>query len=309
MKDLAQQRTYLERLRLHLGYSSRKPLVQDIADLLDLSPASVYGRFNGTTALSMDEYIAIRDHFRYRHQPDGKDYAFAMTSVRELSRMDVELRATLDAGDKLYFGSTEIPVFYLFLFPPLAALKLHYWLHRSAGDPNLPLRPFRYERAAFAADPFYRDMVALTAVYEDIVREEIWMPGMLDNLCAQLVGLRERGLVEAATDALLRRSMDTLLLYLNDSFADPVYASRTAWYNEQSSTNGRVLREGDGRRIVYLTGTDLLIYKHTSVALYDDFWHIWERQRRFAVPLTTGSHRDRQAFFAGMRRRVVSLLD
>ena len=298
------QQQFFKQLQAHLNYPSGKRLAIEIAALLGRSQSSIYGRMSGKTVLTMSEYIAIRDHYRFIYHPDGKAREFAMTSVRELGSMARELQATLEAGDRLYFGSTEIPVFYLFHFPLLAALKLHYWLHRSAEDPEAPLDPFDYREADFERSDRYQQMRALATCYERIPREEIWMPGMLDNLCAQLVGLREQGLIEPPLAARVVEQLYALTDYLNKSFYQSAYANRTVWYNEQSNTNGRVLREGEGRRIVYLTGTDLLIYKHTNPMLYQDFLHIWERQRLFAVPLTHGSARDRRAFFSGVRARI-----
>lgn len=296
-------------LRTRLPYPNWKPIVRDTMRLLALkSEKQAYQRIRGTVRLTYEEGALLAQHYKLALRLDHSDEPpWAIGSVHEVPRLHEELTDALRSGDRLLFGSTEIPVFYLFEYPVLTALKLHFWQHYASEEHYLPVPPFTYTPDAFEADPTYRHLRSCAALYRQIPREEIWMIGMLDNLLYQLITLHEQQAIAPELTASILATVDELIDTLYRTLADPAFGQlATVHYNEQSSTSGRVVRVNAARDTIYLTGVDLHITKVVHPQLYAFYAEEWRRQcgPGRATVLSGRGRRDRELFFRRLRIRT-----
>src|ERR1700761_749406 len=137
------------RLAAHLS------LVNEIADLLNISNDSAYRRIRGEKAVSIDELIILCSHFKI-----SLDQLFHLKtdtilfSGKFINTADFDfdlylgdilrLLTYINSFDRkeLFFMSKDIPLFHHFNFPELAAFKSFFWMKTILQYPSYNKRPF-----------------------------------------------------------------------------------------------------------------------------------------------------------------------
>ena len=298
------QPEYFQLLLRRSGNRHLSEMVPTLGKLLKTSPAGIYKRARGHTALKFDELIALGRHFGvypdHRTTDDGREVDTGFLDVPgRLEAVAREVQAIRQSGDEIRYGSTEIPVFYLFGYPALSMVKQQLWQH-------VPRREVRYEMPPFPTE--LPPTKLLRSVYEDyraIPRREIWGTGMLDNLLAQITYLQDTAAlsVEHPLYETIFVELDQLLDELrhlgSQSEDGPI-----VYYNMFNYATNFILRVSSNRTQVYIPGrrAGFFRYTHSSVTL--GFRQDWQDKAATLGRFSELSPRDRGHLFRNLRRRI-----
>lgn len=155
---------------------------------------------------------------------------------------------------RISVASSDMPVFYLFARPELAALKLYSFALETSKHTAKPLRLGDYLREH--ARDFERTS-ALSRGYLALGAVEIWSRTPLDNFLRQLLNLVELGLLPEAAD--VERAFDALMGLLEDVHRMIELGERASGQpfgvlcNEIHYTNSLILQEHPSASVLYAT--------------------------------------------------------
>lgn len=139
------QKQLIEKLRNSI--SPKINLAEELADFLEISADSAYRRLRCETAFTIDEAIAISDHYNlpdlmggslnaktvsFRMNPLGNDENSFSDYLRVLYK-DIQWVRQKD-NPIINYAAEDIPVFYHFFFPSLARFKMMYWNKSILGN-------------------------------------------------------------------------------------------------------------------------------------------------------------------------------
>ena len=140
--------------KLKLATPSNQKLVDVLADLLEVSNDSAYRRLRCETAITMDEYVKICEHFHIPLEISGPEtttqavFHFTLLSEEEnnteeyLKKVLGALQAIHQSKGKIYYATEDIPLFYYFMFPELTEFKLFFWKKSILDDARFQEKDF-----------------------------------------------------------------------------------------------------------------------------------------------------------------------
>lgn len=130
-------------------------LADEIAELLNVSADSAYRRLRGETNISLDEAVAICNHFkvpfsafteslaglvtfRYKQLNDDEESLF-----RYLKGLEETLDMMLLANEKkIIYGMVDIPILHQLGFREIGCFKMYYWMRALMGVKSLEDKKF-----------------------------------------------------------------------------------------------------------------------------------------------------------------------
>ena len=148
----AKQVQFVEKLKL--ATPTNQKLVDVLSDLLEVSNDSAYRRLRCETAISMDEYVKICEHFRIPLDISGPEttsqavFHFTLLSEEEnnteeyLKNVLGSLQAIHQSKGKIFYATEDIPLFYYFMFPELTEFKLFFWKKSILDDARFQEKNF-----------------------------------------------------------------------------------------------------------------------------------------------------------------------
>lgn len=188
-------------------------LVDELADLLQVSTDSAYRRIRGETALTFDEIVLLCNHFQlsfdsftsstsgsvtFKYNPINEDEASFERYLRNILN---DLRKIQSFEQKqITFAAEDIPIFHHFRFNELTAFKIFYWNKSILNSPLLEGKKF---------DPAVIDTELVNAareildLYTEIASIEIWSDDTVNSTLKQIEFYWEAGVFRSKEDALL----------------------------------------------------------------------------------------------------------
>lgn len=191
---------------------SNVSLVDDIADLLNISNDSAYRRLRNETELSLDETYKICKHYRisadsvfskqtnsvtcnYIKLTDSEEnfenYLLSLENqLKQLSKID---------NSKIIYAAEEVPIFHSFFTEKLASFKLFYW-QRSV------LNIASYQAKKFDWDVIPQKLLTITeninTLYLKVPSIEIWTIDTIQTTVKQIEYYFESGAFKHKEDAI-----------------------------------------------------------------------------------------------------------
>lgn len=178
-------------------------LVNEIADLLELSIDSAYRRLRGETEFSLSEVVTLCNHFHisfdsfYAAQGGSVHFRYNLPgNTSEGFQQFIEhirdgLQMLKKAPERrVFYVADDIPLFLLFAFPELAWFKCYYWMRSVMNVPE-------YQQG------FFEDVVAppqlmaagqeILEAYRIVPSTEIWSEQTLNSILKQIDFYQESG--------------------------------------------------------------------------------------------------------------------
>jgi hypothetical protein len=196
-------------LRSALPHSAS--MVDELCDLLKLSTNSVYRRINGEIRLTIDELELISNFFRLsldslcRGDTNSVTFDFSpMANEKNFGNYILSIIHDLETIRKhekgmVFYAAEDIPLFYNFFNPVLAAFKIFYWERSVMNVPelqNLKFNPLRVgEEILSIGKKLYLAYAAVPSI-------ELWTEMTPMSLFKQIEFYWESGLFESREDAL-----------------------------------------------------------------------------------------------------------
>ena len=233
--------------------------VAETAAWLGISKSAYYRRRRGEMLFSAYEVIALSQRFGLAVVPqDAPQFDFAVPlaadatfdEARYLHQLESAAAAFPDAAAvDVLVSATDIPIFYLFAEPDLAALKRYlFGLAIDASE----ARRFSLPVARREHAEFVHRAATLSKTYVKTRREEAWGPSPLRSLLYQVLLLVESAAITRndceAVLAAIERVIDRIGAQLTSSESDN--SRLKLWQNRLHATSSIIcMRAGEAGRL------------------------------------------------------------
>jgi len=224
---------------------SNVSLVDDIADLLQISNDSAYRRLRNETELSLDETYKICKHYRisidsvlsnkgdsvtcnYIKLTDSEENFdnYLISLLNQLER----LQKSEDA--KIIYAAEEIPIFHSFFSKELASFKLFYWQRSVLNIPAYQSKKFDWdvisEKQLELCDKIHH-------TYLKIPSTEIWTDDTINTTIKQIEYYFESGAFKDKEDAVLVLQDLKKMAQAINSYAEDENKSKNISFNLYNS--------------------------------------------------------------------------
>lgn len=299
-------------------------LVNEVADVLELSTDGAYRRIRGESSLSMDEYIVLSNHFNIaQHAATTEKKGVAQISYSPLATHESletylasvysDLTAiTANENHGLIFTAEHIPIFHYFRFPHLRDFKLFYWSKSVLNAPTLKNKKF--DPALIPANAI--DLSEkIFDIYTRVNSTEIWTEDTITGMLRQLEFFWETGNFETAAQAMaVCRDLEQMLKMIeqyaetgrknNPFHAAPASSRFNLYYSEVMIGNDCIkVHSGDMERVYLIYNTfNAIITSDKDFCAEIDLWI--NNLVKKSISLSGMGEKQRRLFFDRMYARI-----
>lgn len=300
-------------------------LAKSIGPLLNLGNSNLYKRLRGEVAFSADELTTLARHFsisldQFLLNRSGNARLYfpamhtpvssALTYLKQIRQHLILANHLPDA--RLFYATTEIPMFHYFKYPELTAFKLYIWQRTTWQDHGA-----KHAKCSFIQYPDageIRDLCAeLLDLYAALESCEFWPVHLLENTCNQIEFLiYEGGFASDSPPAVLYRQLLNLVDWqqaMAESGRKPDSRGReqapfTLYHNEIAHTNNTFLLKTPDYRQVFFT-FDNPNYGTSVDPAFCDYTENWfAKLQRSSIRISQEGEKQRLRFFSALRRRM-----
>jgi len=300
-------------------------LVDEIAELLNISNDSAYRRIRGEKGISFEEVRTLCSHFKISldqfFQVNSDSVIFTGRSISPSHNFDVYLKTILsqfqflNSFDKrdLYYVNKDIPIFHYFNFHKLAAFKFFFWMKTLLQYPL-------YAKNLFVADEFMESLQntagKIVDEYNKIPSQEIWNIENINATISQIEYYRNTKVFASEQDVAdlynelemainhIERQAELGYKFPNDGKYTNPKASYKLFVNEfilGDNTSLAILNE---IKVVYVNHSVLnIMWTRDTIFTDSIFQHIQNIIRKSTLISDVGE-KDRSLFFGSMRERI-----
>ncbi len=244
-------------------------LVNEIAEILELSSDSAYRRLRGETSLTIDEVSKLCNHFKVGFDifsGQTGSVSFNFDQMHDIEGYRIYLNDILDTlinlaksdNSELYYAAIDIPIFHHFNYPELSAFKTFYWLHDILNEPTF--ENLKFNKSLIPADLIDIEKKIYKA-YCQLPSIEIWTPATLNSSIAQIEFYHDSGLFENKEVALmlcnqLEEEIKTIQKQAElgaKNIENPITDNFKLYYCEIEIGNNCILTKKADNKTVYLS--------------------------------------------------------
>jgi len=319
------QLNFISRIRemLPKNYS----LVDEIADLLDVSKDSAYRRIRGETALTIDEIVILCNRFKISLDSFLQDDLGSVTFgygrvecsekgfINYLESIANDLERISKAEQKeIYYAAEDIPIFHHYRFPGLAKFKMFYWMKSVLNVPDLEKQKYN---PALINDEILDIGKRIQELYTSIPSVEIWTDVTIISLLKQIEYYWETGLFRSRDDAIsvcneaaeefefINHQAELSTKYLKEADKFTNENNFALYYSDIEINNNCILVTANDMKVVYLTHNTFNKISTTNVRFCEDTYDWFRNLIKKAVLISGVSEKQRVQYF----RKVNSWLD
>jgi hypothetical protein len=200
--------------QLKSAMPSNISIVDELADLLNVSNDSAYRRMRGETSLTIDEIAIICKKFKisfdsFIQQEDSAyvNFKYNPMGVNNTGFQDyftgmlADLEHVAKFEDKqIIFAAEDIPVFHHFAYPELTSFKMFYWNKSIIGAPGFEDKKFSLDAINYELKDIAKSILE---TYSHIPSIEIWSDDTVNSTFKQIEFYWDSGIFESKETALL----------------------------------------------------------------------------------------------------------
>lgn len=318
------QITFLKEIKSKLP--QHLALVDVLAEQLNISNDSAYRRIRGEKHLAFDEIQILAAHFKIsldsflrlekdalifwgknidRHSFDFENYLQGI--VRQLEYF-------MSANEKqMFYLNKDIPIFYHFMFPELAAFKCYFWSRYNLNYPQ-------FNKGQFLIDDFI-DIFNSTGrkisdLYLKIPSTEIWNLDCINTTIRQIDYYRESRIFKSQQDIetvykCLEKLVDHIELQVEYGYKFPFGAPEQhdkvkyhVYINEFVLGDNTIMAELDGAKMVFLNHNVINYLMTNNPEFVTYTFETLKILLKKSTLISEISEKDRQLFFHNLRQRI-----
>jgi hypothetical protein len=303
---------------------SHVSMVDEIAQILEVSTDSAYRRIRGEKPLSVDELYKLCMRFQISVDQLFKSESLIFTGsfIHPGSfRFDQYLQSAIQhlkymAGfkhRKMFYLCKDVPLFHHFYFREVAAFKHYVWLKGIFNDPGFANKKFSLKD--YPDELFQLGRQALN-IYNEIDSVEIWNIESINSSLRQIDYYHDSGMFEDEKEVMMiYEAFERLIAHL-DKMAGVGYKFNV---NEAESASSGTLQMylnemiiGDNSILVQLDNTKLGFIIHTvinimttrDVRFCDNMYESMQNITKKSTLISSVSERERSRFFKYLRQRI-----
>jgi transcriptional regulator with XRE-family HTH domain len=248
---------------------SNLSLVDELADLLQVSPDSVYRRLRGETALTIEEVSWICKKYRIsfdsllNNSLDNIAFSYPPLHTYEdfrqywLNIIGMMQKMKLAPNRQITYVADDIPISYHFLYPEHTAFKMFYWMQLLLKDTEISGKKFTFDLIKPELLEWAKQIHTL---YCEIPSIEIWTDESPNSTFKQIEFHWESGLFADQKEAILviEQYLDILKHIQKQAeigkkiYLDQPRASFDLYFSEIQVGNNCVLMQAGNTQLAYV---------------------------------------------------------
>lgn len=299
--------------------------VHEISELLGISYDSAYRRIRGEKELSLEELkticlhfdISVDELFSYK----SNHVIFNSLAIGE-NGFDIEqwLQSLLAAikminsakEKEIIYAAKDIPVFYFFEFPEIAAFKIYFW-----NKALIPASGYENKKLVLEApEELYESGRKLLAHYVKIPTTEIWSEETISSILRQIEYCYVSGFFTHTDDVYrLCDVLDTWLSHVQNqaelgfqflygNAQEGIENSFKLFHNEVLVTDNTILVNTDGQKISYNTYNVINQLITTNPMFCNQVENSLRNLMRKSTMISGTSEKERYRFFNILREKI-----
>lgn len=328
MDSFFAQQSLFEEIKQKLPESTN--LAGSIGEVLNVSIDSAYRRLAGKTSITLDESILLAEKFnvdlsaliskdrgtisfeRRFSLKSENDIAIHLKEMAEMMKIQIEH----SAGPAIY-TTKDIPVFYQFKFPELAAFKIFCW-HRGLNTSEEIKSKFNPAETIKNYSNLFKSVEEL---YSKVPTIEIWSEISILSFIRQLQYYYDSGLMGNKEMALLLCDQHQQVFDLVKEQArlgsklhnmENVPKSNTSfelYFNELFVMDNSVLANLNNGK-VFINSYSNFNYIHTYDQQFCEDVEMWlNNQMKRSVKLSSSREKERNQFFKNINKELNLLIE
>jgi len=315
--------------KIFTQFTKKSDAINTIADTLSMSRDSVYRRVRGTTLLTPDEIKQLSIKFRisldsliynehdivlFQYRPQNRPITsyeeYLKDIVKDLTRMN-EM-----PNHRMYYATTEIPLFYFLAIPELRAFRMYFWGKMVWELPYLQDLKFSFDIIPQSAHVLAEEIVR---IYMNMPSTEVWSINILDNTINQVNYMVNTGAFKNINDAIMIADKLTEFVALLKLMAEKgkkghskaaIEASHVEfdlYQNEILHTNNTVLATSDDLSVVFTSFADPNFVKSVDQKFGKNTQEWFQKLMARSVSISITSERQRQWYFNVLNNKIKAL--
>ena len=301
-------------------------LVDEVAELLNISNDSAYRRIRGEKTIALDELRVICNTYHISLDQllfiQNNTVIFSGNKVDSVSFgfneylkdiiHNLELFKSL-SNPHIYFYNKDIPIFHFMPFPELRAFKFFFWKRTLLGYSELAKQQFNGLGTDEESAELGKRIIRL---YSDIPSTEIWNEENVHSTIRQIEFYRQSN-VFANPDVLqtLYSQLEELLNHLQlqaeagrkfglNRMVLPTSQPYSIYVNECLIGDNTIFVNGTGRQIAYLNHNGLNFLGTHDKAFCDYTYKNMQNIIRKSTQISVAGEKERSMFFNTLRDKI-----
>jgi hypothetical protein len=306
--------------------SDHMSLVDEIADILQISNDSAYRRIRGDKHLSLQEVQKLSVHFNFsvddltESKVDTVTFKTNFLAEEDYSFTDwlkSLLSFTLEAGksedSEIVFILNELNIFHIIQIPEICAFKLFFWQKSNLDFPKY--RDIRFSLAELDGD-MVQVLEEIVENYVQIDTKEFTTTECLNSYLKQMLFYSEAGYFNSRDDALTLCEKLHLLVDHQQKQAELGFkfvVGKTPTGNEGNfqlyhndiilADNTILIKAGESRTSFLTSNAINLMYSHNRQ--FFDYNYQWGRNLLSkSIPISGTAEKERNKFFRALREQI-----
>ena len=307
---------------------SHVSLVDEVADILNISTDSAYRRIRAEKPIDIEELKKLALHFKLSIDQllhmEKASILFADRSIfaNVSFHFDLYLQSLVQdltfmnsfERKSLYYLNKDLPIFHHFSIPELAAFKCFFWMRSIVNDPL-------FMRESFVLDKYYPHFIEMgkkiSSLYSQIPSVEIWNEESINSTLRQIEYYRKTKVFSSKND--VAAIYDGLHRVVNEienqaetgtksAIGNPVVkgADYQVFFNEFILGDNTILVELNEKRMAFLNH-GVINYLMTQneqfcTFTYDHFQNLMKR----STPISRSNEKERTRFFNRIREKIAA---
>ena len=327
METTAVQQLFFQHIKANLP--AHLSLVDEVAEVLNISNDSAYRRIRGDKGISFDEIQKLSAHYKlsldqFLHlQSDALIFTgrvnYDSETVFEDYLQDVLKQLSIvNSFDKkhIYCLMKDIPPYIHFQVPELAAFKFYFWKKSILHDESIQKVKFSFDDPAY--DNYHVISKKIVDVYNKIPMTEIWNIESINSTLRQIDFYRDSGLYKSNADVkLLYEKVEELINHIErqaelgikfnvGSTPDSRSVSYRFFVNELITGDNTFLVEIDNMRMTFLNHSVLYYVGTRDEQFNNAMFRNVENLMKKSTLISTVAEKERVRFFQQLRDKIHS---
>lgn len=303
-----------------------------VAEELNISIDSAYRRIRGESELSLREFDVLSSKYSVDHEAilsnTSENVLFKYRSIvperfgfnSYFQSLIDEMKSLEKFGLKeIIYAALDLPMFYYFMFPKLAAFKLYFWRRNVFVHTATEEKPYVFEDIS-AEDIAHSHQMLRT--YLTIPTTEIWSEETINTTLRQIFFFYDMGLFLKKQDVIdvlndLKSVIDHVQKQaeLGNKFypghISPLNGEKNnfkIYHNEVTLSENVILLRLENFNVVHLGHNVLNILTTTNEVFFQDSMQFIDQVMRNSTLISISAERERKRFFNVLFRKIDALL-
>ena len=300
-------------------------LVDEVADVLNISNDSAYRRIRGEKPIALEEIKKLCLKFKISLDQllhlnsdsvlftgklaDKANFSFELYIQDFL----LQLQIINSFEDKeLYYWAKDLPIFYYYQFKELAAFKCFFWMKTVMEYPEFSKMKFRFEDFE---DKLWNTGEKILETYNKIPSHEIWNVDNINTYLQQIAYYKDTNAFSSKADIItLYECLEKMVDHIEDQAAAGYKFNRNAkgsqgapvkvYVNEFIIGDNTVMAVINKKPMVYLNHS-FINYSGTKDPVFCDYmFNYFQKLIRKSTLVSSVSEKQRSGFFNPIKENI-----